>query len=323
MDADRWKQVNELFHAALEQPEGDRAAFVAAESGDDETLRAEVESLLDSHAESEDFIEKPAFESGAALLETPSGDSMAAAAEALIGAEIGPYVIRDSLGYGGMGVVYLADDTRLDRPVAIKALAEHLGADERSRTRLRREAKAAAALPHEGIATVHALEEFDDRLYVVYEYVEGETLRDAMRGGLKRDDALRIGGAVADALAAAHDAGIVHRDLKPENIICTPDGGVKILDFGLASFQQPAIPRAVSGEDEARLTLPGMLLGTPSYMSPEQLKGREVDFRSDLFSLGVLLSEMLTGVHPFEGEGPRVDHRAHPRGAAADAVGRG
>ncbi len=305
MDPDRWRHINDVFHAVLEHDAGARDTFLESACGDDAALRREVESLLRSHAEADDFIETPAYEAGAELLHGNPVEGLSPAAKALIGRQIGPYAIQESLGYGGMGVVYLAEDTRLNRKVAIKALAEHLGCDERSRERLRREAKAAAALSHQGIATVFALEEFDDHLYIVYEYAEGQTLREEMddgplTGALLLDTALAIG----RALEAAHALGIVHRDLKPENIIRTRDGGIKILDFGLASFPASPLAEAHSGEGEIRLTLPGMLLGTPSYMAPEQLKGRDVDFRADLFAFGVLLYEMASGIHPFEGDDP-------------------
>jgi serine/threonine protein kinase len=302
VDAERWRKVNEVFHAALEHDGQGRASFLDDACADDVELRREVESLLRSHADAGDFIESPAYEAGAELLH---GDPRAGVATSLIGRRVGPYVIEASLGHGGMGVVYLAEDTRLDRKVAIKALAHHLGRDQRSRERLRREAKAAAALSHPGIATVFALEEFDDQLYIVYEYADGPTLREEMEAGpVATETLLGTALAVGRALQAAHDLGIVHRDLKPENIIRTRDGGIKILDFGLASLPQSPLAQADSGSGEIRLTLPGMLLGTPSYMSPEQLKGRDVDFRSDLFSFGVVLYEMASGTHPFEGADP-------------------
>ena len=306
MDPDRWQRINELFHAALEHLPQEREAFLDASCAADTELRREVDSLLESHAAAADFIDRPAFEAGAELLRGPDNpEDPAAASASLIGRRLGPYEVQESLGYGGMGVVYLAEDTRLDRRVAIKALASHLVRDRRSRERLRREAKAAAALSHPGIATVFALEEFDDHLYIVYEYAEGETLREELgEGPLETRVLIDTALAIAEALEAAHGLGIVHRDLKPENVIRTPDGGIKILDFGLASFQASAQPTGGTAAGSERLTLPGMLLGTPSYMAPEQLKGREVDFRADLFSFGVVFFELATGIHPFEGDDP-------------------
>ena len=311
MQAERWRRINELFHAALERPVGARRAFLEASCPGDAELREDVESLLAAHAETDDFIEVPAYEVGAELLHGASPDRSRPALGSLAGKRLGSYRVERRIGSGGMGVVYLAEDTRLGRRVALKALAEHLGRDERSRERLRREARAAAALSHPGIATVFALEEFDGHLYVVYEYAEGRTLREELDDGpLPPADAVATGLAIARALEAAHRQRIVHRDLKPENVVRVLDGGIKILDFGLASFQaSPLAGPATAEEGDAaatatRLTLPGVLLGTPAYMAPEQLRGRDVDFRADLFSFGVLLYELAAGAHPFEGGDP-------------------
>jgi serine/threonine-protein kinase len=194
-----------------------------------------------------------------------------------------------------MGVVYAADDTRLGRTVALKALAPRFVGDAARRERLRREARAAAALSHAGIATVYALEEIDGHLYIAGELVPGETLREELhRGPLDPMRAVETTVAIARALSAAHERGIVHRDLKPENVIRTPNGDVKVLDFGLARFRDlSATATDLSGD--------GSVLGTPAYMSPEQIRGDAVDARSDLFSLGTMLYEFLTGVHPFQG----------------------
>ena len=196
-----------------------------------------------------------------------------------------------------MGVVYLAQDTRLHRPVALKALPPHLFRDDRMRARLRQEARAAAALSHPAIATVYALEEIGDQIFIASEYLEGRTLREELGVGpaQRKPRALEIARAIAAALQAAHDRGIVHRDLKPENIILTGNGGVKMLDFGLAQFD-------VAAQDLAsvtRLTDPGVIAGTPPYMAPEQLLGQPTSARTDQFAFGVLLYEMLTGRHPF------------------------
>ncbi len=207
------------------------------------------------------------------------------------GKVIGPYVIREELGRGGMGVVYLADDTRLLRQVALKALSPELGREQSGRERLRREARAAAGLSHPGIATVFALEEIDEELYLVCEYVAGQSLRKLLGSGpLPMHQVLDIGSQIARTLAVAHAAGVVHRDLKPENIIRTPAGVVKVLDFGLARVQ---------GQTLTTLTHTGVILGTPAYMAPEQALGQPVDFRTDLFALGLLLYEMATGTNPF------------------------
>lgn len=303
MKPERWRRINELFHTLLEREPEHRSALLDEACAGDPELRREVETLLASHEEAGDFIEVPAFEVAADLLDGEPD-------EALVGKELGAYTVTGKLGQGGMGVVYLAEDTRLGRPVAIKALPAHLTRDEKSRARLRREARAAANLSDPSIATVHALEEHGDHLYIVYEYVEGDTLRDELqKGPLPESVLVPTALAIARALAKAHRAGVVHRDLKPENVIRTSEGTVKILDFGLASFDDTAVGEgddAVTSGDSGgpRLTLPGMLLGTPAYMSPEQLRGRPVDFRSDLFSFGVLLFELGAGAHPFARDDP-------------------
>jgi serine/threonine protein kinase len=213
--------------------------------------------------------------------------------------QIGPYKILDELGQGGMGVVYLADDTRLGRHVAIKALPPRLSRDPSLRERLRREARAAAMLSHPGIATVHALEEFDEELFMVSEYVQGHSLRiEIERGPLAFDKLVETSVQIARALAAAHAKGVVHRDLKPENVMRGNDAGVKVLDFGLARVEAEF---GCSTGAVSRLTGDGKVVGTLAYMSPEQLLGAEVDFRTDIFSFGVMLYELATGVHPFEG----------------------
>ena len=249
-------------------------------SGEPADIQDEVLALLESHAESEGFLEPPS------LLEP--------------GTEVGAYRIERILGRGGMGVVYLAHDTRLHRPVALKSLPPHLFRDDRMHARLRQEARAAAALAHPAIATVYALEQIGGQLFIASEYLEGHTLREEMTAGrVDQARAVAIATEIAKALTAAHERGIVHRDLKPENIVITANGSVKVVDFGLAQFD-------VAAEDLAsvsRLTDPGTMAGTPPYMAPEQLLGKPTSARTDQFAFGVLLYEMLTGRHPF-GSGP-------------------
>ena len=279
--SDRWERIGALFDAALAQPPAERATYLSASAESDE-IKAEVASLLASHETAGDFLETPAAEPAP----LPEGTLLNA------------YRIDRVLGTGGMGVVYEAEDTRLHRRVAIKSLSPHLAGDQQQRQRLKQEARAAAALAHPGIATVFALEEIDDQLYIVSEYLDGEMLRAEIdRGGLPLDGALATALDVARALCAAHERGIVHRDLKPENIIRTSSGVVKILDFGLAQFDAAARDLA----SLTRLTQPGLLAGTPPYMSPEQLLGQATDFRTDLFSFGVVLYELCSGEHPFGG----------------------
>ncbi|MBX3192679.1 MAG: serine/threonine protein kinase [Labilithrix sp.] len=225
----------------------------------------------------------------------------AVAPDASLGETLGRYRLVRLLGRGGMGVVYLADDERLGRSVALKVLpADAVGNAERRR-RFVREAKLAASLSHPNIATVHDAGEIDQRMFIAIEYVEGETLRDRLASGpLAPAEIVRIGSAVARGLAKAHDAGIIHRDIKPENVMLAADA-VKILDFGTAKTLSGAL--ATPGDGAATTeTADGRILGTPAYMSPEQAKGRPVDRRTDVFSLGVTLYEMATGRRAFEGE---------------------
>ena len=295
MDPERWHRLNQLFHAALEHDPTRRATFLDEACAGDPSLRAEVASLLAHHEQASGFIDTPAHAAATERAEVGSGES-------LVGRRLGQYVVTRKLGQGGMGVVYLADDTRLRRPVAIKALTREFTGDNQRRDRLRREAQAAAALSHPGIATVYALEEFDDNLYIVCEYVPGETLRAEVDNGAAAARALLNAAVeIARALVAAHEHGVIHRDLKPENVIRTKDGGIKVLDFGLARFQSTQRQAALSS---TRLTEPGTILGTPGYIAPEQLRGSNVDFRADMFSFGVMLYELAAGVHPFEGSGP-------------------
>ncbi len=287
MSGAEWSRINALFHETIAQPPAERDAFLDKACAGDRALRDEVASLIASHETAGEFIEQPAaMAPDATLPSTPDGVTL------------GHYRILGVLGEGGMGVVYLAEDTRLGRNVALKALAPRFTSDPVRRERLRREARAAAALTNTGIATVYALEEFDEHVFIAGEYVPGETLRDEMaRGPLEAAQVLATGLALARALEAAHDHGIVHRDLKPENVMRTPTGDIKILDFGLARMPDP-------GEPRTPITGDGAVLGTPAYMSPEQIRGRAIDFRSDLFSLGVLLYELATGASPFAGSDP-------------------
>ena len=274
-DADRWQRVGALFDRALATPPPNRLEVVRT-SAEPADVQEEVLGLLKSHEASDGFLEPPS------ILET--------------GATIGAYRIERILGRGGMGVVYLAHDTRLHRPVALKALPPHLFRDDRMRARLRQEARAAAALSHPSIATVFALEEIGDQIFIVSEYLQGPTLREELAGTpLPIPRALEIARCIASALTAAHARGITHRDLKPENIMLTAGGGVKVVDFGLAQFD-------VAAQDLAsvtRLTDVGVMAGTPPYMAPEQLLGQPTSPRTDQFAFGVLLYEMLTGRHPF------------------------
>lgn len=290
MNADTWGEAAALFHQALEQPPAGREAFLDAACRERAGLRREVASLLAAHERSAGFLDQPP-----AVAATLTG--IFDAPVSLLGQQLGPYRILHVLGVGGMGVVYAAEDTRLGRRVALKALPGRFTMDEARRARLRREARAAAGLNHPGIATVYALEEFDGRLYIAGEYLTGETLREeGRRGPLPLPRLVETAAAIAAALDAAHTAGLVHRDLKPENVMRVDHddaipAAVKLLDFGLAQARDAATGADAKGD--------GALLGTPGYMSPEQLLGQPVDARSDHFALGVLLHELATGRHPF------------------------
>ena len=313
MDPERWQRVGELFHRALEHGPEDRSRFLDGACGGDAGLRAEVDSLLAHHEDGA----PPAVPTPPEVVPTPSevvptppedaaagGD--AGGPELTAGRRLGPYRIIRKLGEGGMGIVHLAEDMRLGRRVAVKALPPRFTRDERRRRRLRREARAAASLAHPGIATVYALEEFDGALCIVSEYVPGETLRQELAAGpLSPADLLDTAVAIARALAAAHDGNVLHRDLKPENVIRVrgsgiEDAGIKIVDFGLARFGDPEAGAASA----TQLTAPGAMLGTPGYMAPEQIRGEPIDFRADIFAFGVLLFELATGSHPFTSATP-------------------
>ena len=302
MNPDRWRQINEVFHAALDLPSPEREAYLDEVCATDADLRSEVSSLLVAHAASSVF-DRPAYESASALL----GEDVA---DPLLGNQLGPYRVVSTLGRGGMGVVYLGQDTQLQRPVAIKALPSEFTGDDRFRARLRQEAMTTAALSHPGIATVYALEEIDLHLYLVSEYVAGETLRELLADGpLPLEMLLDVAVDVAAALAAAHAGGVIHRDLKPENVMRTPAAVVKVLDFGLARFEAVA-SAGVDGDAvaEARLTRSGAAIGTPGYMSPEQLRGDRVDFRTDHFFLRCGALRARHRPAPFRRGRPDVDN---------------
>jgi len=283
----RWTRIRELFERAFDEQPPDPAVWLDERGIDDWQVREEVISLLRHHAAAGSFLAQPAGDELSRL--------MADERSLEPGQAIGPYRIVREIGRGGMGRVYLAEDTRLGRRVAIKALAPALTADASHRERLRREARAAAALTHPGICTVYALEEIDGDLFIATEFVDGRTLRAEIEEGRRpdADEALRTARELAAALAHAHGHGVTHRDLKPDNVMRTRDGGLKILDFGLARLD--GTPASV----DTFVTQPGTVVGTPAYMAPEQLKGERADARSDVFALGVLLYQYTSGAHPF------------------------
>ncbi len=306
MKPDPWKRVEELYHAILEREPQDRAGYLAQASGGDEDLRREVETLLCYDDRAADFIETPAFEFAAKhWASDASSKGMAqTAAPSPVPRQIGTYELLAPLARGGMGEVFLATDTRLRRKVAIKLMPVDCATDVRRARRFEQEALAASALNHPNILTVYEIGQIDGRSYIVTEYVEGETLRERIADpGSPRIgpvEAVRIASQIASAAESAHAAGIIHRDLKPENVMIRPDGLVKVLDFGLAKMT-PSQLEAESPLLERLSTQSGIVMGTAAYMSPEQARGQDLDQRTDIFSLGVVLYEMLAQRRPFDG----------------------
>jgi serine/threonine protein kinase len=310
---DRWKQIEQLYFEARGHAPAEREEFLRAACQGDEDLFKEVSSLLDTLPEVGDFLEKPAQgeaagEPAQAQNESSSGGGALGQKQdqPLAGRRLGPYEILSLLGRGGMGDVYRARDTRLDRQVAIKVLPEAFTGDPVRLARFEREAKLLASLNHPNIAAIYGLEEADGKLFLVLELVEGETLAEWLsRGPLPMEMALGVCRQIAEGVEAAHERGIIHRDLKPGNVKITPEGKVKILDFGLAKAYQkegslPDLSRSPTLTDE--MTRPGVILGTAAYMSPEQAKGKPVDKRADIWAFGCVLFECLTGEGAFQGE---------------------
>ena len=302
MELDRWRRVEELYHAAAARAEGERAAFLReACAGDDDLLR-EVESLLAEGSSKEGVLELTAMAGAAQQVSDASAAS-------LTGRRLGAYQILAPLGAGGMAEVYRARDTKLGREVAIKVLPAAFTANFERLARFEREARVLAALNHPRIAAIHGLESVDGIHALVLELVEGDTLADRIAGrrsaGLPVTEALGIARQIAEALDAAHEKGIVHRDLKPANIKITPDGVVKVLDFGLAKLQPGDTEDAKAPADSPTVTVDGtragVILGTAAYMSPEQARGQPVDKRTDIWAFGCVLFEMLTGRRAFDG----------------------
>lgn len=298
MTPERWQQIKEVFNSALERRAGERYSFLDEACAGDESLRGEVESLLSSHEKEGRFIDEPAYEVAASVL--VNRQSMIAS-----GQNLGSYRVLSTLGRGGMGEVYLAEDNRLGRKVALKLLPSSFTNDAERLARFEREARAASGLNHPNILTIYEVGSFDGRQFIAAEYVDGETLRQRQaRRPLKLSEALDLAIQVASALAAAHQAGIVHRDIKPENLMLRHDGYAKVVDFGLAKLTQTAkvsIDTSMSTMLQVE-TGTGVVMGTTAYMSPEQARGLELDARTDIWSLGVVLYETLSGAPPFKGD---------------------
>jgi len=296
IDPDRYRRIDEIFQAALELEPRERAPYISQACSGDAALVKEVDDLLASDDQQWELIGTPAFEMVAPLLakdqpKLEAGDSF------------GHYQVVSLLGVGGMGQVYLAEDATLGRKVALKLLPTSYTRDESRLQRFQQEARAASGLNHPNILTIHELSDVNGEQFIATEFVEGETLRERLNSApLNLAETLDVAVQIAGALAAAHKAGIVHRDIKPENIMLRHDGYVKVLDFGLAKLTEQHEPVTQTRATENVDISSGLVMGTVRYMSPEQARGRQVDPRSDIFSFGVVLYEMIAGRPPFEGK---------------------
>ena len=291
---DHWTTVKRIHQSALDLDPSERAAFVDESCGGDEALRREVESLLTYATEAESFLERPAVD----IAPAPPGESHEAT---LVGRTISHYQVLSLLGAGGMGEVYLARDPRLDRTVALKILPGELAADADRMQRFTREAKAASALNHPNVATIYDVGESDGISFIVMEHVEGETLLARISRRMTPPEVVDIAVQAADALDLAHAKGITHRDIKPANLMLTHRGNVKVLDFGVAKMACNDEGSLNGDWTVEPVTAVGSVVGSAPYMSPEQIVGGDVDSRSDVFSLGVVIYQMATGQLPFSG----------------------
>jgi len=296
MEPERWQRIENVYHAALAVEESQRRAFLEDSCSGDEALRREVESLLACHGKAEQFMEVPALEVMAEALAADQRRPSIEDDSRLVGRTISHYRILEKLGGGGMGIVYKAEDNRLGRFVALKFLPEVVLPDPVAAERFRREARAASALNHPHICTIHDIDEYEGRQFIVMELMEGQTLRHRIAAGpMEVEEIAKLGRQIAEALEAAHSKKIVHRDIKPANIFVTELGQAKVLDFGLAKLLHPVSAQSTI-EDLVQTRGP---VGTLPYMAPEQILGREVDGRTDIYALGMVLYEMTAGRRPF------------------------
>jgi serine/threonine protein kinase len=297
MTPERWQRVEDVLQRALDCPLAERAAFLDEACRGDDELKREATELAQAFDSAGDFIEQPAIAKDARVLISDPADTN-------VGRNIGPYRIVESLGAGGMGEVYLAHDRRLSRSVALKILPGYFVTETARLLRFQREARAASALNHPNILTIHEVGEDAHTHFIATEFIDGRTIRELLASNAfaSLEEVLDISIQIASALAAAHATGIVHRDIKPENIMLRTDGIVKVLDFGIAKLlEQPTAETSTEAAASIKVqTEAGILMGTVGYMSPEQARGLEVDERTDIWSLGVVLYEMLTGRAPFK-----------------------
>lgn len=290
MRPERWARIKPIFYEAAEQALNERAAFIRSRCGGDESLALEIESLLSAHDQAGAFIE------GTPIDRTKSAPGVKLP-DLLSGSRVGAYEVIREIGRGGMGAVYLAQDTRLGRRVALKLLSGELTTEQRHIRRFEQEARAASALNHPNIVTIYDIGETDVGRFIIMEFVEGRTLREVARTPLPLDVLVRLGGQIARALNVAHISGIVHRDIKTDNIMVRDDGYVKVLDFGVARLARAAgsLTKAAVVETD-----PEVIIGTPAYMSPEQASGKSITGATDIFSSGIVLYELATGQNPFK-----------------------
>jgi serine/threonine protein kinase/Tfp pilus assembly protein PilF len=294
MEDKNWERIESLFHETLRLEAAERAAYLDRACSGDEALRAEVESLLAALEGQKDFMQEPVFDFGMKVLSGKTTESLA-------GKLIGPYKILNQLGKGGMGEVYVAEDTRLERKVALKFLSPSLVDDTWAKRQLVKEAQAAAMLDHPNICAIYGIEEAEGHSFIVMQHVEGETLADLIRKQLPDvKQAISFAVQIVSAVTEAHAHGIIHRDIKPRNILVTAGEQVKVLDFGLAKIVQRKDGASGHLEDSSLISKDRLVVGTVAYMSPEQLRAEKLDFRSDVFSMGTVFYEMTSGKKPFE-----------------------
>jgi len=333
MDAERWKRIDELLQAALRVPVEQQDEFLRRQCGNDDELLEEVRSLLTSHRQAGSFLESPAFSPADMPTQTADPASIGVTFRSMVGETVSHYRVLSRLGSGGMGVVYVAEDIKLGRRVAMKFLPGEVASDRTAFERMQREARSASALDHPNICSIYELGEHDGQPFIVMQLLEGKTLREWIERSSKVDsrsrvkDAMDLAIQITRGLEAAHQKNIIHRDIKPENIFVTVRGEVKILDFGLAKVmedqKEPEVQSdltadtAVDGEGVLTLTRTGAKMGTAFYMSPEQIRGEKLDARSDLFSLGLVLFEMVTGRRAFRGNTGAAVHDAVLHGSPA------